>query len=202
LRKIMRRSSITILLIAAVIIGLVGIAYFTGTISFGNRAEDLQTDTDADAGLQTVSGTTQSPLTTFEEALDQLSQRLQATPSSSNFTLHYIRGTDLDVSGQAAHWLFGVGYDNQSVLMYYDNPGWRSVSWEGALPEKEIGEGSFVSLAKFINRNAGILYASDPQREGLIRRMDLMNGKYTITMERQGAQQTFVFDAASGELIP
>jgi hypothetical protein len=198
----MRRSSITILLITAVIIGLVGIMYITGTISSGNRPADLQPDANADGGLQTVSGTTQSSLTTLGDALNQLRQHLQATPSSSNFTLHYIRGTDLDVSGLAAHWVFGVRYGNQSVLMYYDAPGWRSVSWEGALPEKEIGEGSFVPLTKFINRNAGILYASDPQREGLIRRMELMNGKYSVTMERLGAQQTFVFDAASGELIP
>jgi len=198
----MHRSSITILIITAVIIGLVAIAYFTGTISFGDKPAELKTDTDADAGLQPLQEATQSSLTTFEEALDQLRQRLQGTPSSSNFTLHYIRGTDLDFSGRAAHWVFGVRYDNRSVLMYFDAPGWRSVSWEGALPEKEIGEGSFVPLTKFINRNAGILYASDPQREGLIRRMELMNGKYSVTMERLGAQQTFVFDAASGELIP
>ena len=201
----MHRSSITILIIAAVIIVLVGIAYFTGAIPFGNRAEDLQTGMDADAGLQPVPETpdsTQSSLTTLKAALDQLSQRLQATPSSSNYTLHYIRGTDLDYLGRAGHWVFGVRYDNQSVLMYYDAPGWRSVSWEGAVPEKEIVADSFVSPSKVINRNAGILYASDPQREGLIKRMDLMNGKYTITMERQGTQQTFVFDAGSGVLIP
>jgi len=198
----MHRSSITILLIAAVIIGLVGIAYFTGAIPFANRPADVQTNTNADAGLQTVPDTTQSSLTTLKAALDQLSQRLQATPSSSNFTLHYIRGTDLDFQGRAAHWVFGVRYGNQSVLMYFDAPGWRSVSWEGAVPEKEIVADSFVSPSKVINRNAGILYASDPQKEGLIKRMDLMNGKYTITMERQGRQQTFVFDAASGELIP
>ena len=198
----MHRSSITILIIAAVIIGLVGIAYFTGAIPFANRPADVQTNTNADAGLQTVPDTTQSSLTTLKAALDQLSQRLQATPSSSNFTLHYIRGTDLDFSGRAAHWVFGVRYDNRSVLMYFDAPGWRSVSWEGAVPEKEIVADSFVSPSKVINRNAGILYASDPQKEGLIKRMDLMNGKYTITMERQGTQQTFVFDAGSGVLIP
>lgn len=200
----MRRSSITILLIAVIIIGILGFAYFSGTIPFENRAaEDLQAHSEADTGLQRVpQGTSQSSLTTLGDALDQLRQYLNATPSSSKYTLHYIRGTELDFSGRAAHWVFGVRYDNQSVLMYFDAPGWRSVPWEGALPEKEIGEGSFVSLARFINRNADILYASDPQREGLIRRMDLMNGKYTITMERQGMQQTFVFDAASGELIP
>jgi len=198
----MRRSSITILLIAAVIIGLVGIMYITGTISSGNRPADLQPDANADGGLQPVPDTTPSSLTTFEEALDQLRQRLQATPSSSNFTLHYIRGTDLDVSGRAAHWVFGVRYDNQSVLMYYDAPGWRSVSWEGAAPEKEIVADSVVSPSSIIKRNKGVLYASDPQREGLIKRMDLMNGKYTITMERQGTQQTFVFDAGSGVVIP
>jgi hypothetical protein len=200
----MRRSSITILLITAFIIGLVGIAYFTGTISFGNRAEDVQTNTNADADLQKVPDTpdtAQSTLTTLGYALDQLRQHLQATPSSSNFTLHYIRGTNLDVRGQAAHWVFGVRYDNQSVLMYFDAPGWRSVSWDGAVPEKEIVEGSFVSPMNIIRRNTGILYASDPKQEGLIKRMDLMNGKYSVTIERQGTQQTFVFDAGSGVLI-
>jgi hypothetical protein len=201
----MRRSSITILLITAVIIGLVSIAYFTGTIPFANRAEDVQNDTHTDAGLQPAMDTpdtSQSSLTTFEDALDQLRQHLQGTPSSSNFTLHYIRGTDIDVQTLEAHWVFGVRYDNQSFLKYFDAPGWRSVSWEGAVPEKEIVAGSFVSPKGVIRRNTGILYASDPQQEGLIRRMDLINGKYTITMERQGTQQTFVFDAGSGELIP
>jgi len=198
----MHRSSITILIIAAVIIGLVGIAYFTGAISFGNRTGDLQTETDADAGLQTVSGTTPSSLTTFEEALDQLQQHLKGTPSSSNFTLHYIRGTDLDFQGRAAHWVFGVRYDNQSVLMYFDAPGWRSVSWEGAAPEKEIVVGSFVSPNSIIMRNRRVLSASDPKQEGLIRRIDLMNGKYTVIIERQGTQQIYVFDAESGVLIP
>jgi len=198
----MRRSNIMILLITAVIIAVVGIAYVTGTLPFGNRPADVQTETNTDGGLQLVPDTTQSSLTTLGDALDQLRQHLRATPSSSNFTLHYIRGRDLDIQGRAEQWVFGVRYGNQSVLMYFDDPGWRSVSWEGAVPEQEIVVGSFVPLTKFIYRNAGILYASDPQQEGLIKRMDLMNGKYTITMERQGAQQTFVFDAASGELIP
>ena len=201
----MHRSSITILLITAVIIGLVGIAYFTGTIPFANRPADVQTNTNADAGLRKVPDTpdtAQSTLTTFGDALDQLRQYLQATPSSSNFTLHYIRGTDLDVSGGAAHWVFGVRYDNQSVLLYFDAPGWRSVSWEGAVPEKEIVDGSYVSPRGIFRQNAGTLYASDPKQEGLIRRLELMNGKYTITIERQGMQQTFAFDAGSGELIP
>jgi len=199
----MRRSSITILLIATVIIGLVGIAYLTGVISFGNGTGDLQTDTNIDGGLRPVPDTTiPSSLITFEDALDQLQQHLKGTPSSSNFTLHYIRGTDLDIQGRAAHWVFGVRYDNQSVLEYFDAPGWRSVSWEGAAPEKEIVGGSFVSPKSLIERNTGVLFASDPKQEGLIKRIDLMNGKYTVILERQGTPQTFVFDAGSGGLIP
>jgi hypothetical protein len=191
-----------ILLITVVIIAVVGVAYVTGTLPFGNKPADVPTETNTEGGLQPVPDTTQSSLPTLGYALDQLRQRLQVTPSSSNFTLHYIRGTDLDISGRASHWVFGVRYDNRSVLMYFDDPGWRSVSWEGAVPEKEIVEGSFVSPTNIIKRNTGILYASDPQMEGLIKRMDLMNGKYTITMERQGTQRTFVFDAGSGVLIP
>ena len=198
----MHRSSITILLIAAVIIGLVGIAYFTGAIPFANRPADVQTNTNADAGLQTVPDTTQSSLTTFEEALDQLQQHLKGTPSSSNFTLHYIRGTDLDVSGRAAHWVFGVRYDNQSVLMYYDAPGWRSASWEGAAPEKEITIESFTSPRSVIRRNAELLSGGDPVEKILIRRLELGNGKYIVTTARQEHLQTFVFDAGSGVLIP
>ncbi len=199
----MRRSNIMILLIMAVIIGLVGIAYVTGTLHFGNGPVDVQTETNTDGGLQlavNTPDTSQSSLTTLGEALDQLQQHLKGTPSSSNFTLYYIRGRDLDIQGRAEQWVFGVRYANQSVLMYFDAPGWRSVSWEGALPEREIIPGSYTPPAGIIRYTMNYLSPSEQTPEILIKRLELMNGKYTITIERQGMQQTFVFDSV--ELIP
>jgi hypothetical protein len=199
----MRRSSSIILLIAIVIIGLLVITFLTGNPPFGDRSSDSQFSKNSDVGLQPLRDTPPPLLTTFEEAMKQLHQNLRETAGpSSNFTIHYIRGTNLDNEGRASKWLFGVRYDNQSVLMYFDASGWRSVPWEGAAPEKEIIPGSFVPPKGIIEYTIGLLSGSDQAQKDLIQRLDLINGKYTVTIIQQGKQQIFVFDAGTGALIP
>lgn len=199
----MHRSSITIFLIAVIIIGLLGLGYITGIIPSGKSADNVQTGTDVNAGRQTVPTiSTQLSLTTFEEALDQLQRYLRSNPESSNFRLHYVRAKDLDYQGRAAQWVFGVRYADQSVLMYFDNPGWQSVPWEGAAPEQEISMGSLVTPKSAIGRNTALLSGGDPVEKILIQRMELMNGKYILTIGQQGHPQIFVIDATSGEVIP
>jgi hypothetical protein len=199
----MRRSSSIILLIAIVIIGLLVITFLTGNPSFGDKSSDSQFSKNSDRGLQTLPDTPPPFLTTFEEAMNQLHQYLRETAGpSSNFTIHYIRGTDLDNEGRASKWLFGVRYDNQSVLMYFDSSGWRSVPWEGAAPEKEIIPGSFVPPKGIIKYTNGLLSGSDEAQKDLIQRLDLINGRYIVTIIRQEKQQIFVFDAGTGALIP
>jgi hypothetical protein len=161
-----------------------------------------QNITTVNVGLRIIPDTSQSRRIAFEEAIEQLPNAQVGTMEPlSKFTIHYFRGRDLDYEGRASTWLFGVRFDNRSALMYYDASGWQSTPWDGGELEREIIWGSFVPPGDIIRDNTGLISGSDQTQKGLIKHMDLNNGRYTVTITRQEKQEIFVFDADSGALI-
>lgn len=206
----MRRSGIIILLIIFVVIWLGAITYLTGNPSgkpsVDNTPQVLQNTsqniTTINVGLRTIPDTNQYRRIAFEEAIEVLpNAQLESMEPLSKFTIHYFRGRDLDYEGQALTWLFGVRSDNRSALMYYDSSGWQSTPWEGGESEREIIPGSYISPGGIIRNNTGLISGPDQTQKGLIKLMDLNNGRYTVTITRQEKQEIFVFDADSGALI-
>lgn len=210
----MRRSGIIILVIIFVVFGLGAITYLTGNLSGKHSVENTppvlqnasQNITTVNVGLRTIPDTGQSSRIAFEEAIEQLPNPHSGIVKTimkplSNFTIYYFRGRDLDYEGRASTWLFGVRFDNRSALMYYDASGWQSTPWDGGESEKEIVLGSFVPPGDIIRNNAGLISGSDQTQKGLIKDIDLINGRYTVTITRQETQENFVFDAGSGALI-
>jgi hypothetical protein len=206
----MRRSSIIILLIIFVVIWLGATTYLTGNPSgkpfvenppqlLQNASQNIST---INVGLRIIPDTSQSRRIAFEEAIEQLPNAHVGTMKPlSKFTIHYFRGRDLDYEGRASIWLFGVLFDNRSALMYYDASGWQSTPWDGGELEREIIPGSYVPPGDIIRNNTGLISGSDQAQKGLIKHMDLVNGRYTVTITRQEKQEIFVFDAGSGALI-
>jgi len=206
----MRRSSIIILLIIFVVFWLGAITYLSGNPSGKASVENTpqvlqnisQNITTVNVGLRIIPDTSQSRRIAFEEAIEQLPNAQVGTMEPlSKFTIHYFRGRDLDYEGRASTWLFGVRFDNRSALMYYDASGWQSTPWDGGELEREIIWGSFVPPGDIIRDNTGLISGSDQTQKGLIKHMDLNNGRYTVTITRQEKQEIFVFDADSGALI-
>jgi len=206
----MRRSSIIILLIMFVVFWLGAITYLSGNPSGKASVENTppilqnisQNITTVNVGLRIIPDTSQSRRIAFEEAIEQLpNAQLGSMEPLSKFTIHYFRGRDLDYEGQASTWLFGVRTDNRSALMYYDASGWQSTPWDGGESEREIIPGSYISPGDIIRNNTGLISGSDQTQKGLIKHMDLINGRYMVTITRQEKQEIFVFDADSGALI-
>ena len=52
-----------------------------------------------------------------------------ANGSSAIKTIYYIHGTNLDISGNALSWIFGVGYAGETGLFAYDHSGWIRIPW-------------------------------------------------------------------------
>jgi hypothetical protein len=193
-----------------VVFWLGAITYLTGNPSgkpsaentpqvFQNASQNIST---INVGLRIIPDTSQSRRIAFEEVIEQLpNAQLGNMEPLSKFTIHYFRGRDLDYEGRASIWLFGVLFDNRSALMYYDASGWQSTPWDGGELDREIIPGSFVPPGDIIRGNAGLLSGPEQTQKGLIKDMDLNNGRYTVTITRQEKQEIFVFDADSGALI-
>jgi hypothetical protein len=199
----MRRSGILILLFTLLVISLVIIGYLAGLGSFVSPQSLQQTGIKVNVGLLPLSTTGQPPSIAFEDAIDQISRvLLEREGVSSNFTIHYIRGKDLDHGGNASKWMFGVRYENRSTLAYYDQTGWTLVPWQGGLPEPEIVAGTFIAPKEIIRRNSALIFGDNPPKDEWIQKLELENGKYTLILNRQGTARVLFFDAVSGGAIP
>jgi hypothetical protein len=199
----MRRSGILMLLFTLLVISLVIAGYLGGLGSFLSPQSSQQTGTKVNVGLLPLSTTGQPPSIAFEDAIGQLSSvLLEKGGVSSNFTIHYIRGKDLNHTGYASTWMFGVRYENRSTLAYYDQAGWTLVPWQGGLPEPEIVEGTFITPKEIIERNSALIFGDNSAKDERIQTLELGSGIYTLKIHRSGITRVFLFEAFSGGLIP
>ena len=199
----MRRSGILILLFTLLVISLVIVGYLAGLGSFVSPQSLQQTGTKVNVGLLPLSTTGQPPSIAFEDAIDQIPRvLLEREGVSSNFTIHYIRGKDLDPAGYSSKWMFGLRYENRSTLAYYDMAGWTLVPWQGGLPDREIVAGTFIAPKEIIGRNSALIFGDKNPQDERIQKLELENGKYTVIVYRQGTVRVLLFDAISGGAIP
>jgi len=199
----MRRSNILAILLTLVIIWLVSVTYLVGTPATPNTPSTTQTIIRPDVGLLFLPEGGQPKPIALEYVVDQVPSALIETKGvSSNITIHYIRGNTIDTEGRATKWAFGIRYENQSALLYYDVSGWQWIPWQGEFPGQEIRNGSFIPPKDLIRKNIGILFGSAPLQKDQIQLLELGNGIYTVTLKRQDRQQILLFDATTGALIP
>jgi hypothetical protein len=141
----MRRSHILALILTLVVIWLVAVAYLSGTTPTINTPLNTQTIIKPDVGLLFLPDAGQPRPIALEYVVDQIpSALIETTGISSNITIHYIRGNNIDAEGKATKWAFGIRYGNQSALLYYDVSGWQWIPWQGEFAGQEIRNGSFI----------------------------------------------------------
>lgn len=199
----MRRNQIILFLLALVIIWLVSVTYLAGTHSDTTPLGNAQNIKKSDVGLLYLPDAGQLQPIAFEDVFDQIPSFLVETKGvSSNVTIHYVRGTNIDTEGRATRWVFGIRYDNQSTLLYFDVSGWQSVPSQVGFPEQDIRTGTFISPADLIRKNSGILFGSAPMQKDQIQLLELGNGRYTATTNLRENKQILLFDAKTGALIP
>ena len=199
----MRRSNILVLLLTLVIIWLISVAYLAGTPATTNPPVNTQTLIKPDVGLLFLPDAGQPRPIALEYVIDQIPSALIETKKvSSNVTIHYIRGNNIDTEGRATKWAFGVRYENESALLYYDMSGWQWIPWQGEFPGQEIINGSFIPPKDLVRKNIGILFGPTPTQKDQLPILELGNGIYTVTLNRQDRQQILLFDATTGALIP
>jgi len=101
-----------------------------------------------DQGLTQVSMPVETPRISFEEARQQLKDyQTDSVDGSVNVkTIYYILAKDLDDSGNAKSWVFGVNYGEGARMLIYDMSGWTAFPNSNTmLPSDEIVVDHIVS---------------------------------------------------------
>jgi hypothetical protein len=144
-----------------------------------------------------------SPYISFDEARQNL-REYQPDPTNESTaikTVYYIHGTNVDGSGNATSWLFGVRHSGGTELLAYDRSGWIQIPWNVSLLSEEIDFDRIVSPGSLFSQNNAVILSNPSPANPERRDLDLIRGIYTLTITSGSKDRILTFNATTGKLI-
>ncbi|WP_292423968.1 hypothetical protein [Methanoregula sp.] len=121
----------------------------------------------------------------------------QVNGSSQNLPFYYIRGENVDTSGHAERWIFGVREGKIASLLVYDHTGVARIAWqEDGLPDQEINIAGILSPADIIT----IANSGNQTTAGNLT-LEISRGEYTVTEPSGSHPREYLINATTGVLI-
>jgi hypothetical protein len=144
---------------------------------------------------------------TLRIGFDDAYQKLKAywTDSSSgpitSKRIYYILATDVDSSGNATSWVFGVKNSTKNELFMYDGKSWTMIPWIiTVLPSQEIAFDHIVSPFSLFTKNKELIF-NNPSSVSERRDLELQDGIYKLTINSHNMRRVLTFNATAGVLI-
>ena len=153
------------------------------------------------AGLAQVSE--ESSSISFDLARQNLAEYRPdpANGSSGIKTIYYIHGTNLDISGNALSWIFGVVYAGETELFAYDHSGWIRIPWNAPPVSQEIDVEKIVTPGSLFSKNSAAILSESSPTNPERRDLELIQGIYTLTITSGSRDRILMFNATTGEMI-
>jgi len=145
----------------------------------------------------------ESPYISFDVAHQSL-REYQPDPTNESTgikTIYYIHGTNVDGTGNATSWLFGVRHSGGTELLAYDRSGWKQITWNASLLSEEIDVDRIVSPGSLFSQNKAVIISNSSPAIPEQRDLDLVRGIYTLTITSGSKERILTFNATTGELI-
>jgi hypothetical protein len=157
-----------------------------------------------EGGLTQVTMRADTSRISFEDAYQNLKdyQIDSSSVSPENKRIYYILARDVDDSGNAVSWVFGVNYGTNDRLLIYEQSGWTVFLISNpTLPSNEILIDRIVSPGNVITSNketiARSLSSIIPDRKDL----ELQEGVYKLNVYSGKTGKILMFNATTGALI-
>lgn len=159
--------------------------------------------TQQDVGITRISSTADSPYISFDIAQQNLLtyQPDSTSQSAAIKTVYTIHGMNVNESGYAASWIFGVRISNVTELLAYGPGGWIKIPYNISFPSEEIDVGKIVPPGRLFSQNNAVILGNPSRTISERRDLDLKQGIYTLTIASDSTVRTLTFNATTGELI-
>jgi hypothetical protein len=154
-------------------------------------------------GISQIPGPVESPYISFTEAQQNLREYQPDPENLSDFikTIYYFTGIDVDGSGNARSWIFGVGRTNGTEMVAYDRSGWTKIPWTAPAGSKEIVVDNIVSPERLFIQNTALILVNPSMTIPERRDLELNQDIYTLTITSGNTSRILTFNATTGELI-
>lgn len=150
---------------------------------------------------QSVQGTEHFNLP-FTDARDQFRMLQDGKKGESSYILHSVQGNQVDESGGARSWVFGVtsGAERQIIVFSRDSVP-EVQQWKGTMPGSEIDLGSVVLPGDLFSRRAAVIKGLYSDTRPSDATLELKDDVYTFSVDSGGKTVVYRFDPRSGEMI-
>jgi hypothetical protein len=161
----------------------------------------LQSEERKEGGLTQVAIPVETPRISFGEAQQKLNEyRMDSVNQTSDGkTIYSLIAKDVDESGNATSWVFGINQGVGAKLLVYDRTGWTVFPWSTVITEK-IALDQIVTPGTLFARNKATINGPSqavPERRDL----ELQQGIYTLTIYSGNTNRILTFNATTGALI-
>ena len=137
----------------------------------------------------------------FEEVKLKFEEYISSNSPVDKLPVYYIFSRDVNSSGNAITWLFGVRQSTGTELLMYDRAGWKIIPWNATLPSEEINLDKVVSPSTLFIQNKKVVFSSSSPSVQERRDLVLKEGVYTLTITSGSTSRILTFNATSGALI-
>jgi hypothetical protein len=114
--------------------------------------------------------------------------------------VYYVRSRDVDGTGNATGWIFGIHNGNRAEYLVYERSGWTTIA-NATLPSEKIALDSVLSPDLLFKKNRDLITGDQlpaiPER----RDIELQRGMYTLTINAGSTTRILTFNATTGALI-
>ena len=152
-------------------------------------------------GFSQVSTQEISNYISFEEVKQKFEEYISSNSPVDKLPVYYIFSRDVDSSGNAITWLFGVRQSTGTELLMYDRAGWKIIPWNAILPSEEIILNQVVSPNTLFIKNKDVIFGASSHSIQERRDLELKQGVYTLTITTENTSRILTFNATSGALI-
>jgi hypothetical protein len=154
------------------------------------------------SGLSQINMQADSSPISFEEAQEKLVeyQINNVNEPVNGKKVYYMRSRDVDGSGNATSWTFGIYNGNETEFLVYDGTGWTTIA-NATLPSEEIVLDKIVSPGHLFSQNKAVLAGNPSPAIPEQRDIELQRGIYKITITSGSASRILTFNASTGALI-
>jgi hypothetical protein len=190
---------------AALVVAILIILSFTAgcTIPFFGNQEQTPDLKAVNVGINPSTTVDEATYMSMEEAYLNLKQTIPVSDldSNGNPRIYYIQGSNLDTSGKATRWMFGVNRSTGSYLMNFEGETWTEIPWNARLPQQQITTDKIVYPGVLFSKNSKTILADPSTSASEIRDLDLRDGSYSLTIVSGGSTRYLTFNAATGEPV-
>jgi hypothetical protein len=148
-----------------------------------------------EGGLTQVNVPVETSRISYEEALQKFGDYTIHDTAEAK-TIYYIVAKDVDETGKATSWVFGINTGAGGNLLVYDRTGWTVFPWSPHIPEK-IALDQVVSPSNLFAKNRNTIVSGPSDRRDL----ELQQGIYTLTIYSGSSNRILTFNATTGALI-